>query len=48
MRDKLNVVLTWVERIAGATSVAVPAIRTIVSILDGTIEPGVALISDDQ
>ncbi len=34
MSRKLNVVLTWVEAIAGAVVIAVPAIRDVVSKLE--------------
>lgn len=45
MSNKLNVVLIWAERIATAVSIAVPAIRKVVSILGA--KPEVAVSSDD-
>lgn len=45
MRGKLEIVLTWVERMASAVSIAVPAIREIVSIMDS--KPEVIEIRND-
>lgn len=47
MAAKLEVVLTWAERIAAAVSIAVPAIRKVVAVLD-TTQPEVVLICDDK
>lgn len=45
MGVKLEVVLTWVERVAKAAAIAVPAIREIVSVMDP--KPEVIMISND-
>jgi len=45
MGAKLEVVLYWAERAAAVVSIAVPAIREIVSVLDPKSE--VVLISND-
>ena len=46
MSTKLEIVLTWVDRVAEATKIAVPAIRDIVSVMDS--KPNVIEVSDDE
>lgn len=46
MGVKLEAVLTWVERMARAAEIAVPAIRKIVSVLD--TNPKVIMIDNDR
>ena len=47
MSEKLAVVLTWLERIANAVSIAVPAIRGVASEVEAA-RAEVKLISNDE
>ena len=47
MSSKLSVVLTWVECVAGAITIAIPAIREVVSKVDAT-KTEVKRISNDD
>lgn len=47
MSAKLEVVLTWAERIATAVSIAVPAIRQVAAVLTANPPEGV-LVSNDE
>ena len=47
MSEKLEVVLSWAERLAAAVSTAVPTIRQVVVIMTGN-QPEVVLISNDE
>jgi|GEM_PF-3831920 hypothetical protein len=46
MSEKLEIVLTWVDRLASAAKIAVPAVREIVSVMDP--KPEVIEISNDE
>lgn len=46
MGEKLNSVLTWVERFASAISIAVPAFRDVVAVFAST-KPEVIQIDED-
>lgn len=46
MSEKLEIVLTWVDRLASAAKIAVPAVREIVSVIDP--KPEVIDVRNDE